>query len=509
MYVLGVDGGTEAVKAAIFDVEGNQIAIGMRSYATHFPKPGWAEQDPADWWEALVGAVRDCLAASGVRPEEIQGISADATTCTLVPMRASGEVLRHALLWMDVRATKQAERIFQSGHEALRYSLAGVSAEWMPAKALWLKENEPDLFEQTDYFIEYTDWLAYRLTGRFALNLDTITQRWYYHLPSGGWSPDFFEVIGLGGVERKFPQDVLRVGEIVGELSAPAAQALGLRPGTPVATSGGDAFVGMLGLGVVRPGDLGVVMGSSNVLSGFTSDEVHFPGIFGSFPEAIVPGLNLIEGGQVSTGSILNWFKRNFAGDAVSEAQERGVSVYQLLDAEASRIAPGSDGLIVLDYFQGNRTPHTDSLARGVVVGLSLQSSRAHVFRAMMEGIAYGMKDILDTFRRHEVTISRIIACGGATRSELFMQIYSDVTGYPIATTCVAEASLLGSAVAAAVGAGLYPTLRQAAEAMVTVSGAYQPDQRRHEAYQFYVESYRETYQQLKHVMHNVVRHLE
>lgn len=509
MYVLGVDGGTEAVKAAIFDVEGNPIAIGTRSYATHFPKPGWAEQDPADWWEALVGAVRDCLASAAVRPEAIQGISADATTCTLVPLRANGEVLRRALLWMDVRATRQAQRIFQSGHEALRYSLAGVSAEWMPAKVLWLKENEPDLFAQTGYFLEYTDWLAYRLTGRLALNLDTITQRWYYHLPSGGWPSDFYEAIGLGGIERKFPQDVLRVGEIVGVLSAPAAEALGLRPGTPVATSGGDAFVGMLGLGVVQPGDLGVVMGSSNVLCGFTSEEVHFPGIFGSFPEAIVPGLNLIEGGQVSTGSILNWFKRNFAGDALAEAQGRGVSAYQLLDAEASQIDPGSDGLIVLDYFQGNRTPHTDSLARGVMVGLSLQSSRAHVFRAIMEGIAYGMKDILDTFRRHEVTISRIIACGGATRSELFMQIYSDVTGYPIATTRVAEASLLGSAVAAAVGAGLYPTLRQAAEAMVTVRGAYQPDQRRHEAYQFYVENYRETYQQLKHVMHDVVRHLE
>ncbi len=509
MYVLGIDGGTEAVKAGIFDAEGNLIAIGVRSYATHFPKSGWAEQDPAEWWDALVGAVHDCLAESALEPEEIRAISADATTCTLVPMRVSGEALRRAMLWMDVRATRQAERIFQSGHEALRYSLAGVSAEWMPAKVLWLKENEPDLFDQTDYFIEYTDWIAYRLTGRFALNLDTITQRWYYHLPSGGWPSDFFEVIGLGGVERKFPQDVLRVGEIVGALSAPAAQALGLRPGIPVATSGGDAFVGLLGLGVVRPGDLGVVMGSSNVISSFTTDEVHFPGIFGSFPEAIVPGLNLIEGGQVSTGSILSWFKRNFAGDAVAEGRKRGVSVYQLLDAEASQIEPGSDGLIVLDYFQGNRTPHTDSLARGVVVGLSLQTSRAHVFRAIMEGIAYGMKDILDTFRRHEVTVSRIIACGGATRSELFMQIYSDVIGYPIATTRVAEASLLGSAVAAAVGASFYPTLRQAAEAMVTISGAYEPDQRQHEAYQFFVENYRETYQQLKHVMHDVVRHLE
>jgi len=507
--VLAIDGGTEAVKAGIFDTEGKPIAIGVRSYATHFPKSGWAEQDPAEWWEALVGAVHDCLAQSALSPDDIRAISADATTCTLVPMRANGEPLRRALLWMDVRATRQAEHVFWSGHEALRYSLAGVSAEWMPAKVLWLMENEPELFDQIDYLIEYTDWIAYRLTGRFALNLDTITQRWYYHLPSGGWPSDFFEIIGLGGIERKFPQDVLRVGEIVGALTPSAAEALGLRPGIPVVTSGGDAFVGMLGLGVARPGDLGVVMGSSNVISGFTANEVHFPGIFGSFPEAIVPGLNLIEGGQVSTGSILNWFKRNFGGDVVAEAGARGISPYQILDDEASRIAAGSDGLIVLDYFQGNRTPHTDSLARGVVVGLSLQTSRAHVFRAIMEGIAYGMKDILDTFRRHDVPISRIIACGGATRSALFMQIYSDVTGYPIATTRVAEASLLGSAVAAAVGAGAYPTLREAAEGMVTISGEYQPDPRQHDAYQFYVDNYRETYQQLKHVMHSMVRHLE
>jgi ribulose kinase len=258
---------------------------------------------------------------------------------------------------------------------------------------------------------------------------------------------------------------------------------------------------------VVAPGDLGVVMGSSNVLSGLSADEVHFPGIFGSFPDAVIPGLNLIEGGQVSTGSILNWFKRNFASDLVEKARQQNTPIYRLLDAEAERVPVGSEGLIVLDYFQGNRTPHTDSLARGVILGLSLQASRGHVFRAIMEGIAYGMKDIVDTFLRQKCAVSRVIACGGAVQSPLFMQIYADVIGQPIYTTRVAEASMLGSAVAAAVGAGLYPTLAEASRNMVKIAGKYEPDADCHQQYEFYFQQYQETYRQLKHVLHDVTRH--
>ena len=377
----------------------------------------------------------------------------------------------------------------------------------MPCKALWLKENEPDVYREADYLIEYADWIAYKLTGRLALNINTITQRWYYHAPSGGWPSDFYATIGLDDVESRFPADILRVGELVGPLSPSAASQLGLPAGIPVAMGGGDAFVALLGLGVVEPGDLGVVMGSSNVLSGLSAEEVHFPGIFGSFPEAVIPGLNLIEGGQVSTGSVLNWFKRNFAIDLAEQASRQDSSVYRVLDAEAEKIPLGSEGLIVLDYFQGNRTPHTDSLARGVISGLSLQASRAHLFRAIMEGIAYGMKDILDTFIHRGCAVSRVIACGGSTHSKLFMQIYADVIGQPIYTTRVAEASLLGSAVAAAVGAGLYPTLQEASKHMVKITGEHQPDCARHEEYQFYVQKYQEIYQQLKHTMHDVTRH--
>ena len=508
MYVMGIDAGTEALKAGIFDSAGNLVALGSRNYRSYFPRPGWAEQDPNDWWDALVGAVQNCLKASDVPASEIAGISAVATTCTLLPVKANGEPLRRALLWMDVRATEQAARIHATGHEALRYSLAGVSAEWMPPKALWLHENEPDTLREADYLLEYADWITYRLTGRMALNINTIVQRWFYHSPSGGWPSDFYEQLGLGGIEAKFPRDILSVGQLAGLLSASAAWQLGLPAGIPVAVGGGDAFVGLLGLGVAEPGDLGVVMGSSNVLSALSAREVHFPGILGSFPDALIPGLSLIEGGQVSTGSILSWYKRNFARDLDQEAREQGTSAYRLLDLEATSIPVGSEGLILMDYFQGNRTPHTDSSARGAIIGLTLHSSRAHVFRAAMEGIAYGMKDILDTFVRHDCDIARIIACGGATQSKLFMQIYADVIGQPFYVTRVPEAWLLGATVAAAVGAGLYPTLQQASRAMVSIAGQYTPDDERHQQYLFYVQKYQEMYQHLKSLMHDITKHV-
>jgi len=501
-YVLGIDGGTEAIRAGLFDLQGNLVASGVCSYQTYFPHPGWAEQDPDAWWASLVVAVRACIHAAGVNPAEIIGVSADATTCTLVPMRADGTVLRRALLWMDVRASAQAARIFASEHAALRYCQAGVSAEWMPPKMLWLREHEPATYANTDLLLEYADWLVYQLTGRFTLNINTISQRWFYHLPDGGWPTDFYATIGLPGIEAKFPAAILKIGEVAGLLSPTAAKQLGLPAGIPVATNGGDAFVGLLGLGVTAPGDLGVITGSSNVLSALSAQARHFPGVFGSFPSALIPGLHLIEGGQVSAGSILNWFKRNFGQGLEAEAAANQMSVYQLLDREAAQIPVGSEGLIVLDYFQGNRTPHTDSAARGTIWGLSLQSSRAHVFRALMEGIAYGMRDILETFARHHFSVARIIASGGATRSPLFMQIYADVLGMPIYTTRCAEATLLGSAVVAATGAGVYPSLAVAASAMVEIVGQYQPNAEHHSEYDFYMRHYQATYQQLKGLMH-------
>jgi ribulokinase len=507
-YVLSIDAGTEAIKAALFDLAGRRVALGVRSYPTYFPGPAWAEQDPQDWWDGLVGAVRDCLSAADVPGAEIIAIAADATTCTLVPMRADGRVLRRPFLWMDVRAGEQSRRVFATGDAALRYCLAGANAEWMPPKMLWFKQHEPALYADTDILLEFTDWIAWRLTGCFTLNIDTITQRWFYHTPSGGWPHSLFAALELDDLPAKFPTAVHRVGEIVGGLLPEVAAELGLPAGLPVAACGGDAFIGLLGQGVSAPGDAGVIMGSSNVLSALSREELHFPGILGSFPDAVIPGLNLVEAGQVSTGSVLAWFKRNFGAgalaDAAAEAAAQGLSIYQLLDREAAAVPPGSGGLIALDYFQGNRTPHTDSAARGMIWGLSLGTGRGHVFRALMEGIAYGLQDIVLTLRRHNFDLGRLIASGGATQSKLFMQIYADVLGMPIAVTREAEASLLGSAIVAAAGAGAWPDLHSAAQAMVQVSHSYEPDRARHEEYAFFVRMHQETYRRMKDLMQNM-----
>ena len=259
--------------------------------------------------------------------------------------------------------------------------------------------------------------------------------------------------------------------------------------------------MGLLGLNVAGPGKIGLITGSSNVLGAFVAEEFHGPGLFGAFPDAVLPGLWLVEAGQVSTGSVLAWFKRNFAADLPAEA------AYRLLDAEAARLPPGSGGLVALDHFQGNRTPYTDSQARGALWGLSLHTGRADVFRALMEGIAYGTRQILETLAGYGHAAGEVLVCGGATRSEVFMQIYADVCGLPMAVTEVSDAPLLADAVLCATGLGAYPDLTAAAAAMVRITRTYAPDPARHAAYAFYYDRYRDTYAQLRDLIHQTAEH--
>jgi ribulose kinase len=537
-HIMAIDCGTESVRVGIFDFEGHLISQASRAYKTYYPRSGWAEQDPDQWWSSLVSAAHRALEKSSLKEDDIAGLCTDATTCTLVPLDARGRHLRPALLWMDVRAADQANRIYQTKHPALQYSISGGNAEWMLPKTLWLRENEPQVYSRTAHFVEYQDWLAYRLTGRLVLNLNTSTQRWFYNSRGWGdsthrgtdsrgaanlqaaesveesrptvpftgsspWPTDLWNILGLSDLAEKIPEEVLPAGERVGPLTTQAAGDLGLSPSTPVFQGGGDAFVALLGLGVEQPGKLGLIAGSSNVVAGLTRREVHGPGILGAFPDVIVPGLWLMEGGQVSTGSVLAWFKRHFALDLPDE------SAYALLDREAAKIPPGSGGLVALDYFQGNRTPYTDSLARGVLWGLSLHTSRAHLFRALMEGIAYGTLHAFETLSNLGGAYESMTACGGATKSDLYMQIIADVCGVPISLTEVPEASLLGCAVLGAAGLGIYEDIPKASRSMVRETKVFEPDRAAHQTYRFYFDLYKQTYPHLRELIHRSVRHEE
>ena len=507
-YAMGIDFGTESVRVGIFDVEGTPAVFASRPYPLRHPAPGWAEQSPDDWWTALVGAAKAALAESGIPREAIVGVGADCTSCTVLAMDQDCRPLRPAIIWMDVRAAEQARRIAASGHPALKYNGYGnVSAEWMPCKALWLKENEPDIYRRAPRVGEFIDWLTYRLTGEWNASIDNTSIRWYYDRAEGGWPEDFYEQIGLGDVLAKFPSRVLDMSEVAGTLSAEAAAELGLLPGIPVAKGGADAFVAMLGLNVLRPGKMAFITGSSHLHLGQSATPLHAKGIFGAYTDAVMPGQYTVEGGQVSTGSVVKWFKDNFCTKEAALAAQRGVDVYTVLTELAAPIPPGSEGLIVLDYWQGNRTPYVDPEARGIIRGLSLKHTSGHLFRAIIEGIAYGTEHILRTFRQNGFVVEEMVAAGGPTKSPFWMQVHADVSNVPITLTTVPDGPALGSAMLGAVAAGLYPDVQTAADHMVHVRHRIEPDVAAHEAYKFYVGQYIDTYPPLQAMMHETVRH--
>ena len=509
LYVMGIDFGTESVRVGIFDLTGKPIAFASEPYPLYHPHPGWAEQKPEDWWKALVQASHKALAQSSVNPKAIVGLGADTTSCTVVVLDENFKPLRPAIIWMDVRSAEQARRIAASEHPALKYNGFGsVSAEWMPCKALWIKENEPEVYTRSKHIGEFTDWLTYRLTGEWTGSINNTSIRWYYDRAEGGWPTDFYEKIGLGDLIAKFPSRILDLGDVAGRLQPDVAEKLGLSSGIPVAQGGADAFVAMVGLNVLQPGKMAFITGSSHLHLGQSAVPLHAQGIFGAYTDAVVPGQFTVEGGQVSTGSVIKWFKDNFCGNEAHEAKARGVDIYTILTEKAEQVPIGSEGLIVLDYWQGNRTPYVDPEARGIVRGLSLKHTTGHLFRAIIEGIAYGTEHILRTFRQNGYQVEEMVAAGGPTKSDFWMQIHSDVSNVPITLTEVPDAPALGSAILGAVAAGLFPDVSSAADAMVRVKRRIEPNKERHQAYQFFVDQYINTYPPLQSMIQETVRHV-
>jgi FGGY-family pentulose kinase len=507
--LMGIDFGTGGVRVGIFDRDGGPVSFSATEFEIRHPRPGWAEQDPDEWWSALAKAVPQALAEGDVSPTEIAGISVDATSSTVLAVDAGGRPLRPAIMWMDVRASEQADRVAGTAHPALRYNGHGpVSAEWGLPKALWIRDSEPEVYERARYILDCVDWITQRLTATSTASINTATCKYYFDREAGGWPAELYEKAGAPDLVEKLPQDVLDVGAPVGGVCREVAQELGLEPDTPVAEGSVDAYAGALGLGVVEPGTLALITGSSHVIIAQSAEPVHDPGFWGAYTDAIVPGLYTIEAGQASTGSIVAWFARRLAGGVAQEAERTGADVYHLLAEMAREVPVGSDGLLVLDYFQGNRSPHTDPRARGAVSGLSLSHGPGHLFRAIIEGICYGTEDILETMRSRDYVPERGVVSGGPAKSDLWMQMHADVSNLPLTFPRVSEGPVLGAAIQASVGAGIHPDLPTAAKNMVRFERTIEPDRARHEEYRFWVQRHRELYGAVRDVQHEVAGHL-
>ncbi|WP_395661012.1 ribulokinase [Aestuariivirga sp.] len=466
-YVIGVDGGTESIRAFVFDLEGRPLASVATPYKTDFPNPSWAEQNPEDWWACMGQSVKGAIAKSGVSPADIIALSVDTTCCSVVALDAAGNPLRPCMIWMDVRSAAEADDVAATKDPNLRVNGGGagpVSAEWMIPKSLWMKRHQPEIFKRAAKVGEYQDYMNLRLTGRWVGSLGNAAVRWHYQTQHGGVPRSLLKALDLEDLEEKWPNPIVAPGTVIGPLMKDAAEHMGLRPGVPVVQGGADAFIGVIGLGVTQPGEMALITGSSHLHIGVADRAVHKAGVWGTYMDGVYPGKPIIEGGQTSTGSVIAWFKRHFAEHTSWDALNEG----------AAAIPPGSEGLLVLDHFQGNRTPYTDALSRGAITGLTLKHTPAHVFRAIIEGICLGTRLITDSFGE-AFTPKRIVLAGGASNSPLWLQIHADTIGAPIELTEVADAPALGCAILAAHGAGKFASIEEGCAAMVRSKSVIEP----------------------------------
>ena len=508
--VLGADLGTESVRVGLFTADGRLLGEGSAAYATCHPQPGFVEQSPEDWWECLGRASRSAMTQAGAEADRVRGVAVDTTACSVVLLDQLLEPLAPCILYCDSRSAAQSRRIVEAarGDPALRVCSDGrgpVSAEWMLPKCLWVKEHRPDLWSRAFHVCEKNDFINARLTGVLTASGCNVAARWNWDAEEAtregadhlaGRPVSLLRRLGLEELLSKWPQRCVPMGSVIGPLTEAAARHLGLTPGIAVTQGGPDAYVGMVGLGCVVPGRMALITGSTHLhLCVSTSDSSH-PGLWGPYRGAPLRGLSFVEGGQSSTGSLLAWARRLLSNGAELS--------YTALDEEASRVPVGADGLLCLETFQGSRTPKTDPLARGAFAGLSLFHTRGHIWRAILEGVCLGTRSCVAAMEEAGYKANEVHLSGGVSRSTLWLQMHADAIGKPVIVGEHENCCLLGSAVLAAVGAGLHASLVTAVEAMVRVSKRIEPNPSRTKEYSLLHENYNDLTAALGGVSHDL-----
>jgi len=492
-YVLGIDVSTTATKAVLIDESGAVVGVGASAYGFSVPRPLWSEQDPELWWDGAVAAIRSVIATTGVPADEVIAIGLTGQMHGAVLLDVAGDVLRPAILWNDQRTATECDAIRDAlGSERLiaitgNDALTGFTAP----KLVWVRDHEPDVWRRIAHVLLPKDYLRLRLTGDYALDKADGAGTLLFDLAARDWST---EVLDALRIERAWMPPTWEGPEITGVVTAIAAAATGLRAGTPVVAGGGDQSANAVGVGAVTVGTMALSLGTSGVVFATTDRPLYEPhGRVHAFCHA-VPGRWHLMSVMLSAGGSLRWFR-----DAIVPGVEFG----DLVDA-AAEVPAGSGGLLFLPYLSGERSPHPDPLARGAFVGLTLTHDLRHLTRAVLEGVAFGLRDGLDLMIEAGTPVpDQIRASGGGTESPLWRQILADVLGAEIATVSTSEGAAYGAGVLAAVGAGWYPSVEAASAALVTATPVASPGPDT-EAYRDAHATYRELYPALAPTFHRM-----
>ena len=472
--LLGIDVGTTGSKALLIDADGAVKASATTEYPMFIPQPLWAEQHPADWWAATGTSVRRVLDEGGVPPGQVAGVGLTGQMHGLVLLDGQGEVLRPCIMWNDQRTAAQCAAITQEvgAENVLRLTGNPVLPGFTAPKIVWVRQHEPEVYARVARVLLPKDYVRYRLTGGFFSEVSDASGTSMFDVGGRRWSEEMLDALG---VPREWLPEVTESPVVSARVSARAAGETGLREGTPVVGGGGDQAAQAVGTGIIAEGVVSATLGTSGVVFAVSETyRVEPEGRLHAFCHA-VPGTWHLMGVMLSAGGSFRWYRDALGDLERAQAEQAGRDAYDLLTEAAAGVVPGCEGLLFLPYLSGERTPYPDPNARGVFFGLTLRHGKAHMTRAVLEGVSYGLRDSLELMRGLGLSIGQVRASGGGASSPLWRQILADVFDTPIVTVDVTEGAAYGAALLAGVGAGVYRSVAEACETAVRVTGRTEP----------------------------------
>jgi len=466
---LGIDVGTSGTKTLAIDPEGRILADALATYPCYVPKPLWSEQDPEDWWQATILSVRTVMEKAKLKPADVKAIGLSGQMHGSVFLDKKDRVIRRAILWNDQRTAAECQEMEDrvGGREALINLVANPALTGFTApKILWLRNHEPENFDQTVKVLLPKDEIRRRMTGEYATEVSDASGMLLLDVAERTWSRKLLRALDLDIdlLARCYESE-----EVTGKLTPRAADLLGLTTDCVVVGGAGDCAAGAVGNGIVERGVLSTSIGTSGVMF-VHSDEVKIDplGRIHTFCHAVRGKWHMM-GVNLSAGGSLQWFRNELCKADVEKAKQQNIEIYDLLTKEAEAVPPGSQGLFFLPYLSGERTPHADPDARGCFVGLTLAHGRGHLIRAILEGVTYALRDSLNIIEGLGVPVDQIRASGGGSRSPLWRQIQADMFGRPVVTINTEEGPAYGVALLAAVGAGAFKNVQEACAATIRV----------------------------------------
>ncbi|HHW25299.1 MAG TPA: xylulokinase [Bacillota bacterium] len=473
-YLIGVDIGTSGTKTVLFDEAGRTVADALYEYPLYQPKAGWAEQDPIDWWVATYESISDVIAKSGVNPDDIKGVGLSGQMHGLVMLDAAGNVLRRSIIWCDQRTSEECAEITELvGKEKLIEITANPALTGFTAsKIMWVKKHEPEIFEKCRKILLPKDYIRYMLTGEFATEVSDASGMQLLDVPARNWSRYVLDKLGIDiGMLGK----VYESCEVTGQITESAAKLTGLRPGTPVVGGAGDQAASAVGCGIVREGVASVTIGTSGVVFAHTdSIKIDPLGRVHTFCHA-VPGAWHVMGVTQGAGLSFKWMRDNFFAAEKLTAAQTGDDPNYVMDQIAKNSPVGAGGIIYLPYLMGERTPHLDPFARGVFFGLSAIHEKRDLLRAVLEGVVFSLCDCMDILREMGINPTSVYAAGGGGNSKLWRQMLADAFGMSISVSSSKQGGALGVAILAGVGAGVYKSVPEACDAIVSEASRTEP----------------------------------